>query len=253
MKTCTKCSIAKPLSDFYKLRSSKDGHAWACKKCVLVETREYKRKTRPQGPRIARERRLSLLRDGKKECKGCSEIKVLDEFYLNARGILHPYCKKCNNSRCLAWGNRNRERRNAYHREYDSVPENKARREKSRKVRVAASPRMVMQITLCHGLERKPTENPATIDDLMEMWRDQNGCCALSGVRMTWNQGRTMPTSISLDRIDPRGGYSKDNLRLLCQAVNAFKHTMSDAETIGMAHAITTRATAPVAGALGFI
>jgi len=33
LKTCTKCLEEKPLSDFYKLSKSKDGHRPDCKDC----------------------------------------------------------------------------------------------------------------------------------------------------------------------------------------------------------------------------
>lgn len=72
----------------------------------------------------------------------------------------------------------------------------------------------------------------------MGKWRSQRGRCVVTGWEMTWNKGTVLPTSISLDRIEPKGGYSADNLRLVCHAVNAFKGRMSDAEMLVMAKAI---------------
>lgn len=34
MKTCTKCGVAKPQTEFHKHRASKDGLNWACKPCA---------------------------------------------------------------------------------------------------------------------------------------------------------------------------------------------------------------------------
>lgn len=62
------------------------------------------------------------------------------------------------------------------------------------------------------------------------------------GIKMTWAQGKVLPTSISLDRIDHTQGYSSDNLRLICHAVNAFKGQMTDAEMLVMARAIIAKA-----------
>ncbi|AXH44386.1 endonuclease VII [Arthrobacter phage MargaretKali] len=39
MKTCSKCGVAKPLSDFYKHKSNADGRFGSCKACVLEERR----------------------------------------------------------------------------------------------------------------------------------------------------------------------------------------------------------------------
>ena len=178
-----------------------------------------------------------------KRCPSCDQHRPLTDFYVKSKsGKLNCYCKDCDKARSRQWLEKNRDKRNAYHRGYMALPENNKRRRANRLKRDSESPRSVMQITLAHGLKRRPTANPATIDDLMEMFRSQDGLCALSGIRMTWNKGRQLPTSISLDRIDSSGGYSKDNLRLLCQCVNAFKCTMTDAQTIDLARAIIAKA-----------
>ena len=40
-KTCTKCGVEKPLSEFGKHRLSKDGHAYRCKECARKHSRAY--------------------------------------------------------------------------------------------------------------------------------------------------------------------------------------------------------------------
>ena len=41
MKKCSKCSIEKPLTDYYKHKTNKDGlHCW-CKSCVNESTKKY--------------------------------------------------------------------------------------------------------------------------------------------------------------------------------------------------------------------
>jgi len=54
-KCCTKCNIIKPISDFYKDKSTKDGHVFQCKQCrkehVLMNKdkfQEYDRKYKQQ-------------------------------------------------------------------------------------------------------------------------------------------------------------------------------------------------------------
>ena len=159
-----------------------------------------------------------------KKCNRCHVTKPLSDFPKDDA----PRCNPC-------W-----EYEYAYHRD----PKNQARRSANRLLRVTKSPRAVMNVTLAHGLRRKPTENPATIEDLMQKWRKQKGLCALTGLKMTWGQGKVLPTSISIDRIDPEKGYSADNLRLICHAVNAFRGRMSDAQMLEMARAIVAKADA---------
>lgn len=100
------------------------------------------------------------------------------------------------------------------------------------------SPRQSLNVSLSGALKRHPTVNPATVDELMELWDARGGMCALSGLRMTWAQGKLLPTSITLDRIDQTQGYHVHNLRLVCHAVNTFRGSMTDAEMLAMARAI---------------
>jgi len=44
MKTCTGCGVEKPLSEFNKQRSNKDGLQYVCKACNAAKSREYKSK-----------------------------------------------------------------------------------------------------------------------------------------------------------------------------------------------------------------
>ena len=40
-KTCTKCGVEKPLTEFGKHRLSKDGHAYRCKECARKHSNAY--------------------------------------------------------------------------------------------------------------------------------------------------------------------------------------------------------------------
>jgi len=55
---------------------------------------------------------------------------------------------------------------------------------------------------------------------------------------MTWAQGKVLPTSITLDRINPDKGYTRRNVRLVCHAVNSFRGRMKDKEMLQMAKQI---------------
>ena len=63
-----------------------------------------------------------------------------------------------------------------------------------------------------------------TLNDLKELWDKQNGLCAISNIPMTYafNSGR-VPTNVSVDRIDSNKSYTKNNIQLVCMAVNQMK------------------------------
>jgi len=64
-----------------------------------------------------------------------------------------------------------------------------------------------------------------TKQDLLDLLEKQNYCCALTGVEMTCvlEKGTTNKTNVSIDRIDPKGPYIKENIQLVCAAVNKFR------------------------------
>lgn len=73
---------------------------------------------------------------------------------------------------------------------------------------------------------------------LMNMWIEQDGKCALSGLQMNWGGGVVNAMNVSIDRIDQTRGYYKDNVRLVCWCVNSFRQKMSDDELLKVATAL---------------
>lgn len=70
-----------------------------------------------------------------------------------------------------------------------------------------------------------------TLDEVMALYEAQGGRCAVTGIAMT-HQSDSPQTNISMDQITPGGGYTKDNVRLVCAAVNFMKHRMTDEELV---------------------
>lgn len=116
--------------------------------------------------------------------------------------------------------------------------EKKAVRLEKHRERNKKSPRYAFSSTL--ALARKRAEVTINQDYLMALYDQQEGLCALSGVRMTWATGKTSPTSISIDRIDGEKGYVDGNVRLVCVAVNAFRGIMNDQQLLKMAKALVS-------------
>ena len=106
-------------------------------------------------------------------------------------------------------------------------------------VRRTKSPRYAFSSTL-HMARKRGAVVTINQDYLMALYDQQEGLCALSGVRMTWSTGKTEPTSISMDRIDGDKGYVDGNVRLVCMAVNAFRGIMNDENLLKMARAVVS-------------
>lgn len=65
-----------------------------------------------------------------------------------------------------------------------------------------------------------------TYQDLMDIYERQHGVCPISGQILGINSDKT-PYTISLDRKDSSKGYTKDNIHLVCWAVNQMKNNYS--------------------------
>lgn len=71
------------------------------------------------------------------------------------------------------------------------------------------------------------SKNPARLDIqidldyLMQLYKDQNGKCALSGLELTHKMDDHFAASV--DRIKENVGYVPGNVQLVCQAVNFAK------------------------------
>lgn len=82
------------------------------------------------------------------------------------------------------------------------------------------------------------------IQDLYDCYDKQNGKCALSGESMTfiYKRGKREyirhPTNISLDRIHPKGGYTKDNIQLTTNICNHSKMDLTEEIFINMCQKI---------------
>lgn len=78
------------------------------------------------------------------------------------------------------------------------------------------------------------TRSELSVTEVMELWEEQSGKCALTGVPMTFKRqvGTKFKTNLSLDRIEVGGPYIKDNVRLVCTIANKMRLDMSDEELL---------------------
>lgn len=71
-------------------------------------------------------------------------------------------------------------------------------------------------------IKKKNGEFDLTAEWALEELNKQNFCCKLTGLAfIPWQRSKRInPLSPSLDRINPKGGYTKDNVRIVCFAIN---------------------------------
>jgi hypothetical protein len=64
-----------------------------------------------------------------------------------------------------------------------------------------------------------------TTQILKDLLNAQKGKCALTGVELTCTlqKGNISKTNASIDRIDPKGPYTKENIQLVCAVINKFR------------------------------
>ena len=76
-----------------------------------------------------------------------------------------------------------------------------------------------------------------TIEDIWNMYEEQGGVCALSGIPIGWSaKGLTATTSI--DRIDSSEGYLKGNVQLVHKDINFMKQQFDQDYFINMCKAV---------------
>ena len=153
-------------------------------------------------------------KDGKLLCHICGEYKDPSEFtYAGANKYTLRQNKDCRCNSC-----KSEQRRSAI-----ATYDEDVKLEKVLQVRWLAAKSRAMDKSL-----------PFTItkEDLLTIWKSQNGKCAISGLDMTYElgEGRTY-TNVSIDQVLPSKGYTVDNIQLVCMAVNQLKSDL-DMDTI---------------------
>ena len=79
-------------------------------------------------------------------------------------------------------------------------------------------------------LKCKTNQWIVTINDeiIQDLWCRQKGRCAITGLRLNLEAPKWHPTRPSLDRIDCKKGYHRDNIRLVWSWVNISRGSWSD-------------------------
>jgi len=151
--------------------------------------------------------------DGKKQCCRCHDWKPVDQYYKNPATTsgLYSWCRDCATKKAIK---EHENHETALKRLFNAIRDGCRLGSKWRKAIWAMS--------------------ELTADMLIELWELQGGKCAVTGVPMTHVRGKgyLIMTNVSVDRIDNTRGYARDNIRLVCRAVNCMKSNMTDDELL---------------------
>lgn len=137
-----------------------------------------------------------------KQCTKCGKIKSENEFYKTQRG---SNCKEC-----ILEQTRNYKRNR---RKDDNFKLIESLKQKERRVRL-------WQNTLIHDSKFRGIENELTVEDINDMYKNQNGLCFWFKIPLIPSKCKKHPQQPSIDRIDRNKGYFRNNVVLCCYAAN---------------------------------
>lgn len=196
-RVCPQCENRLPLTrDYFKrlITQGKEAFHTICKSCEDKNRREKEWK------------------EGKLLCHCCGEYKDMTEFSPNGganpiRNNRRSMCKTCTT-----------DRQRKQHRALDK----ESMLHKCLNSRFLAARDRAKRHNIPFNI---------TLEYLENLWKEQQGLCALSGIPMTFELkiGRTH-TNLSIDKIDREKGYILGNVQLVCMACNQIKSDLSDEE-----------------------
>jgi hypothetical protein len=132
-----------------------------------------------------------------KTCFCCKTTKDLGLFFKHSQTPdgLHSWCKEC----CTKGNKKSRDKVN-------STIEGRAK---------------IFLQNATKSAKKRNQEFSLKVSDIVEFWHKQEMICAYSGIEMTLVAGKL--NTVSIERIDSKIGYTKENTILICQAINRMK------------------------------
>jgi len=156
--------------------------------------------------------RCKSIINGEKKCFKCKERKKIDEFSKNKSNPdgFQKVCKVCfSNYNCVKKG-------------YEKKAKNyKTSLEHYFNSKLPSIKKKCELKNIPFDLEK---------GDLLEKYKLQNGRCYYSNLEIEHNIGKLSYNSISIERLSPEKGYTKDNIVLCAFNINSFKWMMNEIE-----------------------
>lgn len=166
-------------------------------------------------------------------CRICGKGRSETEFVkVKSLGNI---CISCRSDYVKDWRNSNQKHRTIYKRKWNTkspdkiVEYRKAERQKTQsgqEIFIRRSFKIKIRLNRYRSVGRKRHIITITEDEVVALWDQQNGKCAISNMPMLYEFNN--PRSISVDRIDSKLGYIPGNVQLLCRWVNLAKNNFSN-------------------------
>jgi hypothetical protein len=169
-------------------------------------------------------------------CNKCKQTKNRIDFHKDSydKYGLQSKCKLCTHNKNIKYGSEHREYFKLKGKEKYKKSENPIRYQKYReaylirRAETSSSIRGRLLDLLTSARKRSKKHNLSydlNIDWLLDLFEKQSGKCLLTNIELDFvtrptKGNRYYPLSPSLDRINPSLGYTKDNVRLVCTAIN---------------------------------
>lgn len=136
-----------------------------------------------------------------KVCFKCKEQKPFDLFFKHGQTSdgYHSWCKVC----CKEGNSKSRAKVN---------------------LTIEGRAKIFLRNAKNSANKRKQDFN-LTVDDVVDFWHKQKGICPYTGRKLELKAGCL--NTVSIERIDSKIGYTKENTILVCQAVNRMKSDFS--------------------------
>jgi hypothetical protein len=142
------------------------------------------------------------------------ELPKNQEFFnFNSKGYAYSYCRKCKTN----WLS---ERRTPSDRKKLTDDELKNRAKLREKIKTVNEWYKVLYATAKSNSKRYNRHFDLKIEDILELYKNQNGLCYWFGVPLIPSNETRFPQKPSLDRLDCEKGYVKGNVVLSCMAAN---------------------------------
>lgn len=183
---------------------------------------------------------------GQKQCTKCGETKPVSDFHLNY-GKPRNACKVCLCKQVREYTSLNKEKvdernRKRYEENRDAILSKMKERHKvdpslkkeANKI-YSLKPKNRARI-VWHKAKLRHSGDPSTLIPLekVQEWMDQ-GRCQRSGIPFDLNTHEKYyrhPFAPSIDKINPFGDYTTENVQLVCNAYNGGKNQMTDDEFV---------------------
>lgn len=169
-------------------------------------------------------------------CTICNQIKEVSEFYTLKSGKIHKPCKICCRINKSQYYKNNKEKPKIKAQKYKELNSEKIKIDRKKyyqdnKERIRADQynyhntpkgRLISLMTLAEA-RSVGKDFDLNIDFLLDLYNKQDGKCSLTKIDFSFQKPknfRTDPFAVSIDKINAKLFYTKDNIRLVSVAVN---------------------------------